>query len=134
MSLHPQWCSPVLPYLHARARSHTHTQTHTHTHTCAPLQTVLDEVSITLNKNSVPGDKSAIIPGGIRIGTPALTTRGFKEAEFLQIANFIDRACKVRVRCMVDGMLVRMSARMQEGSLQGWAWSTVIARRGFRCG
>ncbi len=42
------------------------------------VQTVLDEVSITLNKNSVPGDKSAVVPGGIRIGTPALTTRGFR--------------------------------------------------------
>jgi glycine hydroxymethyltransferase len=57
----------------------------------ARLQSVLDEVSITLNKNSVPGDKSAIIPGGIRIGTPALTTRGFKEADFVQVADFIDR-------------------------------------------
>lgn len=36
------------------------------------------KVSITLNKNSVPGDKSAVVPGGIRVGTPALTTRGFK--------------------------------------------------------
>jgi hypothetical protein len=48
-------------------------------------QGVLDEVSITLNKNSVPGDKSAIIPGGIRVGTPALTTRGFKESHFVQV-------------------------------------------------
>ena len=59
------------------------------------LQTVLDEVSITLNKNSVPGDKSAVVPGGIRIGTPALTTRGFKEADFLQVADFIHRAVHV---------------------------------------
>lgn len=47
---------------------------------------------ITLNKNSVPGDKSAITPGGIRIGTPALTTRGFKEADFEAVAEFIHRA------------------------------------------
>ena len=46
---------------------------------------------ITLNKNSVPGDKSAVTPGGIRIGTPALTTRGFKEADFEQVAEFIHR-------------------------------------------
>jgi hypothetical protein len=52
---------------------------------------VLDEVSITLNKNSVPGDKSAVVPGGIRIGTPALTTRGFKEGHFEQVADFIHR-------------------------------------------
>jgi len=58
----------------------------------ARVQSVLDEVSITLNKNSVPGDKSAIVPGGIRIGTPALTTRGFKEADFVAVADFIHRA------------------------------------------
>lgn len=61
-----------------------------------PLQTVLDEVSITLNKNSVPGDKSAIIPGGIRVGTPALTTRGFREQDFVKVADFIHRAVEVR--------------------------------------
>lgn len=55
------------------------------------LQTMLDEVSITLNKNSVPGDKSAMTPGGIRIGTPALTTRGFKEADFVKVADLINR-------------------------------------------
>jgi glycine hydroxymethyltransferase len=59
------------------------------------MQTVLDEVSITLNKNSVPGDKSAIVPGGIRIGTPALTTRGFKEEQFVAVADFIHRAVQV---------------------------------------
>lgn len=64
-----------------------------------PPQTVLDEVSITLNKNSVPGDKSAIIPGGIRVGTPALTTRGFSEAEFVQVADFLDRAVKIAKDC-----------------------------------
>ncbi len=57
----------------------------------ARVQSVLDLASITLNKNSVPGDKSAIIPGGVRIGTPALTTRGFKEDDFVRVADFLDR-------------------------------------------
>jgi glycine hydroxymethyltransferase len=61
----------------------------------ARVQTVLDLVAITLNKNSVPGDQSAVIPGGIRIGTPALTTRGFKETDFVRVADFIDRAIKI---------------------------------------
>ena len=59
----------------------------------ARVQSVLDLASITVNKNSVPGDKSAIIPGGVRIGTPALTTRGFKEEDFVKIADFLDRCC-----------------------------------------
>jgi glycine hydroxymethyltransferase len=38
--------------------------------------------SMTLNKNSVFGDKSALTPGGVRVGAPALTSRGFKETDF----------------------------------------------------
>lgn len=58
----------------------------------ARVQTVLDLVHITLNKNSVPGDKSAMVPGGIRIGTPAMTTRGLREEDFKQVGEFIHRA------------------------------------------
>lgn len=63
----------------------------------ARVQTVLDLVHITLNKNSVPGDQSAVVPGGIRVGTPALTTRGFREEDFVRVADFIDRAVKIAV-------------------------------------
>ena len=57
----------------------------------ARVQNVLDLVGITLNKNSVPGDKSAVVPGGVRIGTPALTTRGFTEKDFERVAELFDR-------------------------------------------
>ena len=57
----------------------------------ARVQNVLDLVGITLNKNSVPGDKSAVVPGGVRIGTPALTTRGFTEKDFERVADLFDR-------------------------------------------
>ncbi|AES79581.2 serine transhydroxymethyltransferase [Medicago truncatula] len=42
----------------------------------ARVEKILDMALITLNKNSVPGDKSALVPGGIHIGSPAMTTRG----------------------------------------------------------
>ena len=42
----------------------------------ARVESVLEMANIALNKNTVPGDKSAFIPGGIRVGTPALTSRG----------------------------------------------------------
>ena len=55
-------------------------------------QEALDETGITCNKNSVPfDDKSPLITSGIRIGTPALTTRGMKEAEMTEIADLINR-------------------------------------------
>ncbi|KAI8141971.1 serine hydroxymethyltransferase [Fennellomyces sp. T-0311] len=61
----------------------------------ARVERVMELVNIAANKNTVPGDKSALIPGGLRIGTPAMTSRGLKEADFATIASFIDRAVKI---------------------------------------
>jgi glycine hydroxymethyltransferase len=53
-------------------------------------QTALDEVGITLNMNSIAGDKrKPLDPSGIRFGTPAITTRGFKEAECARVAELM---------------------------------------------
>ncbi|KAJ4708163.1 Serine hydroxymethyltransferase [Melia azedarach] len=61
----------------------------------ARVEKILDMASITLNKNSVPGDKSALVPGGIRIGSPAMTTRGFTEKEFIAVADFIHEGVQI---------------------------------------
>lgn len=54
------------------------------------LEHRLDEVHITANKNTIPNDpESPFITSGLRIGTPAVTTRGFKEPEMLKIADWI---------------------------------------------
>ena len=54
-------------------------------------QEALDASGITVNKNAVPfDDKSPLITSGIRVGTPALTTRGMKESEMRIVADFID--------------------------------------------
>ena len=57
------------------------------------VQIACDKARITLNKNMIPFDpEKPMITSGVRIGTPAVTTRGMKEAEMLRIADFIDRA------------------------------------------
>merc|ERR1712159_619095 len=59
------------------------------------VEKVCEAASISLNRNAVHGDKSALSPGGVRIGTPAMTTRGCTEADFVQIGVFLDRCCQI---------------------------------------
>ena len=74
------------------------------------LEHRLDEVHITANKNTIPNDpQSPFITSGLRIGTPAVTTRGFKEAEMLQIAKWIRDAVND-----FDASKDRISAEVQD--------------------
>eukprot|EP01041_Mallomonas_annulata_P001115 gene1115-2174_t len=61
----------------------------------AKMQVMCDNCSITLNKNAVPGDRSALSPGGVRVGACALTTRGLNEADFRKIADFLHQAVQL---------------------------------------
>jgi len=63
----------------------------------AQVQKLLDEVCITVNKNAIPFDTESIMKtGGIRIGTPAMTTRGMKEDEMMEIADLIHAGIEAR--------------------------------------
>jgi len=61
----------------------------------ARVEAVLEQVNIACNKNTTPGDKSALTPMGIRIGAPAMTSRGLGEEDFKKIANYIDQCIKL---------------------------------------
>eukprot|EP01062_Namystynia_karyoxenos_P080018 TRINITY_DN8556_c0_g9_i1.p1 TRINITY_DN8556_c0_g9~~TRINITY_DN8556_c0_g9_i1.p1 ORF type:complete len:515 (+),score=166.27 TRINITY_DN8556_c0_g9_i1:102-1547(+) len=65
-------------------------------------QALCDAVNITLNKNSVVGDTSAMNPGGVRIGSPALTSRGFVEADFERVAELMDATLKEGLRIQTE--------------------------------
>jgi glycine hydroxymethyltransferase len=75
---------------------------------------LLGEVDITVNKNMVPGDtQSPMITSGIRLGTPAVTTRGLKEKELIEMAHLINEtivnkdneSAKVIIRKKVHEMM-----------------------------
>ena len=58
-------------------------------------ETELDKIHITVNKNTIPNEtESAMVASGIRIGSPAMTSRGLKEKDFVQIARIIDKALR----------------------------------------
>ena len=63
--------------------------------TGSKMENACDQVHITLNKNTIIGDKSAQTPGGIRIGTPAVTTRGYVDADMKDVAYYLDETFKI---------------------------------------
>lgn len=72
----------------------------------------LDKAGITVNKNTIPYDpQPPLITSGIRIGTPAITTRGMKEKEMEIVASFIDEAIRSKDN---DGMLKEISSKVEK--------------------
>jgi len=73
----------------------------------------LDEVGITVNKNTIPFDtESPFVTSGIRIGTPAVTTRGMKEDAMREIAALIDETLKAAVKGVLDQKAAELKARV----------------------
>lgn len=62
------------------------------------VEKICERASITLNRNAVHGDSSALSPGGVRIGSPAMTTRGCTTEDFRTIALFLDRCCRIALK------------------------------------
>jgi len=81
------------------------------------VEKVCDLAHITLNKNAVFGDRNAQSPGGVRVGTPAMTSRGCLEADFVQIANFLERAVNIALEVQeTSGKLLRDFEKGLDGS------------------
>jgi glycine hydroxymethyltransferase len=93
-----------------------------HKHGGGPTGSVFEALcevtNISVNKNSLPNDTSALNPGGVRIGTPAVTSRGMKQPEMHTIANFLHRIYSIgksltvdatEKNCNLKGTDVRMS-------------------------
>jgi len=66
--------------------------------TGSKVEKVFEDMHITLNKNAVHGDVSAMAPGGVRIGAPAMTSRGLKEDDFRQIGDFLHRGLQLATK------------------------------------
>ncbi|CDH13903.1 Serine hydroxymethyltransferase, cytosolic [Zygosaccharomyces bailii ISA1307] len=87
----------------------------------ARLDYVCEKINIALNKNSIPGDKSALVPGGVRIGAPAMTTRGMGEEDFTRIAQYINKAFNIALSTQKSlpkeaNRLKDFKAKINEGS------------------
>jgi len=78
----------------------------------ARVEAVLEQANIACNKNSIPGDKSALTPCGIRIGTPAMSSRGFGEEDFKRVASYIDRLIKITKK--VQGELPKEANKLKD--------------------
>jgi len=98
------------------------------------VEKVFEKMHITLNKNAVHGDVSAMSPGGVRIGAPAMTSRGLKEADFEQIGDFLHRGIQLSLKIQEKSgkKLVDFMAQLNEKwaadeinsvrqEIEGWA-------------
>jgi len=62
------------------------------------MEKLLERASISVNKNTIHGDVNAVSPGGVRIGTPALTSRHFGPSDFEKVVEFLDRGLKIALK------------------------------------
>ena len=63
---------------------------------------ILEYVGISVNKNTIPGDISALNPSGIRIGTPAITTRGLNEKDMFYLADILNRVINLATKIQTE--------------------------------
>merc|ERR1711878_228575 len=101
--------------------------------TGSKVEKVCEVCSISLNRNAVHGDASALSPGGVRIGAPAMTTRGCTVEDFKKIAQFLDRCCQIALKIQETkgkilkdfeaGLVGHSDVKALRGEVEAWAAS-----------
>lgn len=87
----------------------------------ARVERILELVGVASNKNTVPGDKSALKPGGLRMGTPAMTTRGFTPEDFSRVADIVNRAVTITQRLDKEALAAQTEkGRKNPGSVKAF--------------
>lgn len=107
--------------------------------TGSKVEKICDFVNITLNKNTIAGDKSAMNPGAVRVGTPAMTTRGFTERDFDRVAGLLDRVIKISLeiqdkassKSLKDFLAVPKPAALLDLREEVKAWTRTFPTVGF---
>merc|ERR1719388_676581 len=99
--------------------------------TGSKVEKVCELSSMSLNRNAVHGDVSALSPGGVRIGSPAMTTRGCNEEDFRQIARFIDQAIRIcldvqktkgkKLKDFENGLAENAGIKKLRSEVEAWA-------------
>jgi len=99
--------------------------------TGSKVEKVCEVCSITLNRNCVPGDASALSPGGVRIGSCAMTTRGSTAEDFKKIGHFLDRCCQISLQVQKEkgkklkdfeaGLADNASIKELKAEVEAWA-------------
>merc|ERR1711878_148669 len=99
--------------------------------TGSKVEKVCEKVSISLNRNAVHGDASALSPGGVRIGSPSMTTRGCTSEDFKKIAVFLDRCCQIalnvqkekgkKLKDFEQGLSENASVKALRAEVEAWA-------------
>jgi glycine hydroxymethyltransferase len=96
----------------------------------ARVERILELANIASNKNTVPGDKSALIPGGLRMGTPAMTTRGLVNGDFKKIANLVHEGIeitkKIAAEVSKDGKSTKLKDFQAAVGADGSKWKNEI--------
>merc|ERR1712045_730286 len=101
--------------------------------TGSKVEKVCEMVSISLNRNAVHGDASALSPGGVRVGAPSMTTRGCTVDDFKKIAEFLDRCCQIALKVQKEkgkklkdfeaGLEGNMDVQKLRSDVEAWAIS-----------